>query len=127
MKYVCDSNEAFQKALTDYDLSKSKNTDTSFKKPSAKTVRFESSSVEVSNFARKILDSSPSEAKRARGDSPFRQVVSWFYTYRNLRIIIFMVRIFRQGRNKAYRFTHAVVVSIQFRPGLINELYEFKD
>ena len=78
MKYVSDSREAFQKELDDYDLSKTlKETTedtTSFKKP-AKMVRFESSNAEVSSFARQILDTSisPSDAKRARGDTPTNQ------------------------------------------------------
>ncbi len=77
MKYVSDSREAFQKELDDYDLAKTQKEtteDTSFKKP-AKIVRFESSSAEVSSFARQILDTSisPSDAKRARGDAPTNQ------------------------------------------------------
>ena len=78
IKHVIESNQAFIKALEDYDLnSKMKKDesnkenkdsgDTGYIKP-AKMVRFESSHPDISEFAHRILDSSPSEAKRARGD-----------------------------------------------------------
>ena len=75
MKYVSISNQSYEKALEDYDIKKSQKQElekeNGFIKP-AKLVRFESPNAEVTNFARKILDTSPSEAKRARNDGPYR-------------------------------------------------------
>lgn len=75
IKYVSEKNQAFEMALTEYNAKKISKQDSDkenmFTKPT-KLVRFESSNAEVSNFARKILDTSPSEAKRARGDSSYQ-------------------------------------------------------
>ncbi len=74
MKYVSSSNQSFDKTLADYDIKKSQKQESEkengFIKP-AKLVRFESPNVDVSNFAHKILDTNPSEAKRARSDGPY--------------------------------------------------------
>ena len=65
------------KLVEEYDSKRQQTGDSSrvdsFIKP-AKLVRFESPNVEVSAFARKMFDASPSEAKRAREDSPWTEV-----------------------------------------------------